>query len=418
MAVIVGSARIDENGKLQGGKAGDQTGKEVSMQEFYVHSKGWYVLRPKNVGHAKAIAEAMRRACLNANIGYDQNERLGVIKHGVDTKVITECDCSSLVRACIIGATGKDPGNFTTLNEALILEQSGLFEKRFSYINGTVLYEGDVLVTKTKGHTVIVVTGNKRQLLQDVTFVSKTNKGQAEFLALIVPIVQRQVLLHENKLYASVTIAQAALESGWGTSNKMVAANALFGFKVGSGKKYGKAWHGAAFKSGTTEYYDGKTQSRITDYFRQYDTIEDSICDYMDLLCNNSRYRGAVSAGSPRQSIEGIVSGGYATGPNYAQNIVNLITQYNLLQYDKETQSIVCPYAETSAVLSRGMRGEKVKYLQWLLNYNKKYRIMVTIDGSFGPATEEAVKKFQKVLSLEVDGIVGPNTWRQLKNGS
>ena len=40
MGVIIGSARIDERGKISGGAAGDQTGSEVSTQAFYVHSKG------------------------------------------------------------------------------------------------------------------------------------------------------------------------------------------------------------------------------------------------------------------------------------------------------------------------------------------------------------------------------------------
>ncbi|MBO7450391.1 MAG: glucosaminidase domain-containing protein [Clostridiales bacterium] len=416
MKIIVGSARIDENGKIQGGAKGDQTGKEVATQAFYIHSKGWFVLRPKSADVAKNIAKGMLIACNNEKIGYNQNERLGVIKLGINTNEPTNCDCSTLIRACIIYASGKDPGNFTTFNECDVLEKSGLFERHFAYNNDTVLYEGDVLVTKTKGHTVAVTNGNVREIVSDAPIIPKVNKNQAEFLSLIVPLVQKQVLLHGNKLYASVTIAQAAHESGWGTSKKMVSANALFGFKVGSGKKYGKAWHGAAFKSGTTEYYDGKTATKITDYFRQYDTIEDSICDYMDLLCNNPRYGGAIFAGSPRQSIEGIVSGGYATGPKYVDSIINIISQYNLLKYDKEVYSNVCPYAETNATLSRGMKGEKVKYLQWILR--EKYHHILQVDGLFGPTTEYIVKSFQASHDLEVDGVVGPKTWKELKNGS
>ena len=46
--VMIGSARIDENGNAHGGKAGDQkNGKEVSAQEWYKHSKGWRVFRAK-----------------------------------------------------------------------------------------------------------------------------------------------------------------------------------------------------------------------------------------------------------------------------------------------------------------------------------------------------------------------------------
>lgn len=47
MAVRIGSARINEKGTTTGGKAGDQTGGEVSIQNYYLHRKGWYVARPE-----------------------------------------------------------------------------------------------------------------------------------------------------------------------------------------------------------------------------------------------------------------------------------------------------------------------------------------------------------------------------------
>lgn len=169
MSIIIGSARIDERGSATGGAAGDQKQKsapdysgEVSLQSFYMASKGWYILRPKNAAHAAKIAERMLTACNNINIGYDQGNRLGVINNGINTTVKTEADCSSLVRACIKEATGKDPGNFTTANEVAMLEATGLFENHKKYTAGTNLMTGDVLVTCTKGHTVIVVDGNDR----------------------------------------------------------------------------------------------------------------------------------------------------------------------------------------------------------------------------------------------------------------
>ena len=57
-------------------------------------------------------------------------------------------------------ATGKDVGNFTTANEVKVLEKSGMFDKAFAYTNSTVLKTGDILCTKTRGHTVVVVSGN------------------------------------------------------------------------------------------------------------------------------------------------------------------------------------------------------------------------------------------------------------------
>ena len=163
MAVIIGSARHDEHGNCySGGKAGDQTGQEVSTQKFYNHSKGWSVLRAKDNKVAEKLAEAMQIACGNKNIGYDQSERYGIIKHGINTKVKTECDCSSLVRACIIYASGKDVGDFNTSNERSVILKSGLFKDVGSYKQGDTLYNGDILVTRTKGHTVIVVSGAKK----------------------------------------------------------------------------------------------------------------------------------------------------------------------------------------------------------------------------------------------------------------
>lgn len=157
-----GSARIDENGHITGGKAGDQTGKEVAMQNYYMSSLGWYCLRPKSVDHANKLAKAMTIACENDNIGYNQNERGQVVKSGINTKTKVNADCSSLVRACIIDAMGKDVGNFTTYNEAEVLEKSGLFEKKFKVKSEADLRDGDVCVTCSKGHTVVCVSGNPR----------------------------------------------------------------------------------------------------------------------------------------------------------------------------------------------------------------------------------------------------------------
>lgn len=165
--VIIGSARIDEKGNLKNGVSGDQKQKdtpdykgEVSLQYFYIHKKGWYVLRPKDTQIAKKLAKAMLTACNNANLGYDQNNRLDVIKKGIRTTAKAECDCSSLVRACIIDAACVDVGNFTTSTECAVLAASGMFEPKKAYKNGMNLCTGDVLVTKTKGHTVIVVDSN------------------------------------------------------------------------------------------------------------------------------------------------------------------------------------------------------------------------------------------------------------------
>ena len=188
--IMIGSARIDERGKLSGGVAGDQkqvsssndTKGEVSMQPFYVHSKGWYILRPKSSTLAAKMAERMIAACNNKNIGYDQGNRLGVIIYSINTKTKTECDCSSLTRQVVKEASGKDPGNFTTANATTVLGATGLFMSKIAYVSQakTPVYNGDILVTKTKGHIVVVVSGNPRSQTQN-SGSSSTRTAEEEY---------------------------------------------------------------------------------------------------------------------------------------------------------------------------------------------------------------------------------------------
>jgi len=182
MSVLLGSARVDERGQYSGGNAGDQTGKEVSTQSFYLHKRGWYCLRPTNSMTANVIANAMASACLNNNIGYDQGERTSVIKmlkkYGSLAKIAEKCDsdCSSLVRACCIEA-GFDPGNFTTANEVQALVATGKFTPAFEITKESEVRTGDILVTKTKGHTVVVVMGSVNNTTPTpVKVVEKVNK--------------------------------------------------------------------------------------------------------------------------------------------------------------------------------------------------------------------------------------------------
>ena len=96
MTILIGSARSDEHGKYSGGQRGDQRqtsspdyAGEVSVQAFYMHSKGWYILRPKEASVAVGIAAAMQAACNNKNIGYSQSDRYAILKVGTGTKTPT-----------------------------------------------------------------------------------------------------------------------------------------------------------------------------------------------------------------------------------------------------------------------------------------------------------------------------------------
>ena len=170
MSVMIGSARIDERGKAHGGKAGDQS-REVATQAWYKHSKGWVVIRPKDAAVAEKIATAMEHACSNKRIGYDQYQRLtlwnAVKNKGYDPALATtacETDCSALVRVCCAYA-GIVVSNFRTTDEVKVLKATGKFDvlSDYSHTNQSdYLLRGDILCTKTQGHTVVVLTNGPK----------------------------------------------------------------------------------------------------------------------------------------------------------------------------------------------------------------------------------------------------------------
>lgn len=97
--------------------------------------------------------------------------------------------------------------------------------------------------------------------------------------------------------------------------------------KVGNGKVY---------NSKTKECYDGVTNVTIDACFRAYSSFADSISDYFDLICKNSRYKKAINSSSPEECIKAIKDGGYATDPKYVDSILKIIKSNKLEQYDRK----------------------------------------------------------------------------------
>ena len=142
------------------------------------------------------------------------------------------------------------------------------------------------------------------QQKQATTFQSK-----ADFLAAMTPVATE--VADELGISARIILAQAALESGWGSKAKN---NAFFGIK-----SHGKAG-GQTFT--THEEIDGQLVKTQAD-FRQYDTPEDSIRGYGDFLKSNSRYRHFLAAGQGNENAQlmALQESGYATDSNYAQKL-------------------------------------------------------------------------------------------------
>lgn len=240
-----------------------------------------------------------------------------------------------------------------------------------------------------------------------------TKEQVKNFIEKIAPIVVNEATTRKNLsrkwVLPSVAIAQAACESAWGQSTKMVAANALFGIKVGKSKAhFGNAWKDKAYSTKTKECYDGKTYTTITDMFRAYDSIEDSVEDYFDMLSKCTRYRLCLNNPSPFDTISAIKNGGYATSPTYINTIMSIINTHNLDKYD---------YCVTNTTSRKTLRiwsmGEDVLYSQEILSRLGYYT--GKLDGIFGPKTQVATEKFQSDYGLKVDGIIGPKTWAKLQ---
>ena len=166
--VKIGHASIDENRKIKGGSAGDQTSKEVCTRTWY--TTGWdLLLRPKTAELAEKSAQACEKGCANNNIGYDQNQRntlnTQAKKVGYDLSKITtkcECDCSSFMTVCALagGANIEYGSNApTTSTMKTKFELSGDYESITSskYLTSDkYLKRGDILV-KTGSHTVMAL---------------------------------------------------------------------------------------------------------------------------------------------------------------------------------------------------------------------------------------------------------------------
>lgn len=146
--------------------------------------------------------------------------------------------------------------------------------------------------------------------------------------------------MKKSGILASVTTAQAILESGYGTSSLALEAHNLFGMKATlSGNTWKSPWDGKTFKKSTKEYLNGKWYT-ITDTFRSYSTYAQSLADhsaYLSYAKNGSklRYKGVVGNKNYKKTIQIIKNGGYATDPQYVSKICSLIKKYKLTRFDK-----------------------------------------------------------------------------------
>jgi uncharacterized protein YraI len=152
-----------------------------------------------------------------------------------------------------------------------------------------------------------------------------------QFLAAAVPGAQRG--WREYGVPASVTIAQAILESGWGRSGLSVTDSNYFGIKC-QGTSFGTLAKGCHVY--TTQECDkaGKCFT-TTGSFRIYQNMANSFRDHGNFLRVNNRYKPAFAyTKDANKFIWQVWKAGYATDPNYFTKVTTLMASYNLYQYD------------------------------------------------------------------------------------
>ena len=135
--------------------------------------------------------------------------------------------------------------------------------------------------------------------------------------------------MHEYGIPASIKLAQGILESSYGTSKLAKESNNHFGIKCH------KDW------AGSVVYHDDDEKDEC---FRKYDFVEDSYLDHSLFLVNKERYSSLfeLKKNDYRNWARGLKKAGYATNPDYANKLIQLIETYNLSYYDnKETDFVI-----------------------------------------------------------------------------
>lgn len=233
-----------------------------------------------------------------------------------------------------------------------------------------------------------------------------------EFLAIIKPMVIED--MQKTKILASLTAAQALIESNKGNSGLTQKANNLFGMKG--------AYNGQSVTMSTKEFVNGGYIT-VNAKFRKYPNWSDSIADHSGLFNRSARYTNLRGCTDYKQACRYVQQDGYATSPTYTQTLLKTIESYKLWTWDLEAMGKEAtlpptgnPYAEPTKNIRLNSKGNDVRWLQYALNEKGHYGLV--IDGIAGPKTISCLTEYQMHNDLVPDGICGPLTRASLKLSS
>jgi peptidoglycan hydrolase-like protein with peptidoglycan-binding domain len=222
-----------------------------------------------------------------------------------------------------------------------------------------------------------------------------------QFIKEIAPIIQKYAKQYGYKV-ASPIIAQACIESAFGTSSLGFRYHNYFGMKCGS------SWKGKSVNLATKEEYKPGTLTSIKANFRAYDSMDEGVNGYF-VFISSKRYSNLKEATTPKEYLEMIKADGYATSSTYVNTNMSCINKYDLTKYDNlngvaDIISVADSISVRLPVITIGSRGKAVELWQIIAG--------VKADGIYGDKTNAATKAIQKVHGLEQTGVVDAKTWK------
>lgn len=154
------------------------------------------------------------------------------------------------------------------------------------------------------------------------------NNQGSDFIADIAPAAQQ--MQADYGVHASISIAQAILESDWGESELSAVYNNLYGMKGNNPEN--------TVRLMTSEYYNGEWVT-IQANFRVYGSWAESVQDHALLFVNGTtwdpdQYAPVLQAATYQEAAQALQDCGYATDPDYAEKLIAVIEQHALYEYD------------------------------------------------------------------------------------
>lgn len=158
--------------------------------------------------------------------------------------------------------------------------------------------------------------------------------SKQEFIEQIAAYIKKYAPSYGIVVYSSI-IAQAILESAYGTSELAVNACNFFGLKYREGRC--KTCIGIYDKVGSEQNSDGSYTSSAMKWCK-FEDMENGVIGYFDFI-NISNYANLKGVTDPREYLENIKADGYATSLNYVDNLMSVIETWSLTDYDKKEEN-------------------------------------------------------------------------------